>query len=82
MTVNGQIPFIDDAPDPSPGVSCDPTVPTMNALRPCPSGHVKQWNVNTAQAPFVNGANAVQVCAIDYALNAACINPGTVYVSN
>lgn len=81
LTVNGTL-FSSQAPDYAPGISCDASTPTYNAIQPCGGTYFKEWTLNTAQPPFVNGANNVQACAMDYSGNAACVNPGTVYVQN
>lgn len=43
---------------------------TGNALRlsPCPTNPTVDFAVNTAEEPFVEGRNILQVCAADYAL--------------
>ncbi len=83
MGVNGQFLLWADAPDQSsPGVSCNPATPTYNSFEPCPTHFSKQWSVNTAQAPFKNGANSVLVCGRDYSGNGMCLSPITVYVQN
>ncbi len=40
--------------------------PRASRLRPCPSVHAVQSAADTRSAPFVDGANAVRICASDY----------------
>ena len=53
---------------------------------PCPSSLKSLWTLDTASYPFNDGANAVQVCASDYASlgepNTACSAVQTVEVDN
>jgi hypothetical protein len=59
---------------------------TYTRIRPCPSSVQKTVSFNTAQAPFVEGANSLRVCAADYAdsgsANIHCTDPWTVTVDN
>lgn len=53
---------------------------------PCPRTAKADWSVDTAQNPFQQGANSVQVCASDFSttttVNKACSTPQTVSVNN
>ncbi len=40
--------------------------PRATLLRPCPSVHAVESAADTRSAPFVDGANAVRICASDY----------------
>jgi hypothetical protein len=53
---------------------------------PCPGKLTGTWLIDTAAAPFQNGANTVQICASDFATsgdpNTTCSAPQTVEVNN
>lgn len=53
---------------------------------PCPAALAGAWTFNTEAAPFVEGANTVQVCASDFSTlgspSTACLPPQTVAVDN
>jgi hypothetical protein len=57
--------------------------PRATRLRPCPSEHTVQSQLDTRSAPFVDGANAVRICASDFGTGAvpACVER-TVMVDN
>lgn len=72
VSVNGKGATGDDL-----STSCNPLPGGLTSrLAPCPPGFAKTYTLNTADPPFVNGANAVSVCAFDYAQsgsrNTAC----------
>jgi hypothetical protein len=56
------------------------------ALTPCPTAAKESWTLNTEAPPFREGANAVQVCASDFATigepNTTCSAAQTVNVDN
>jgi hypothetical protein len=70
---------------PSQTLSCALVAGTPRAtrLRPCPAERTVTTNVDTRSAPFVNGTNAVRICASDYgsAATPACV-ARTVMVDN
>ncbi|HVV91180.1 MAG TPA: carboxypeptidase-like regulatory domain-containing protein [Solirubrobacterales bacterium] len=53
---------------------------------PCPPALAGNWNLDTGEPPFHEGANSVQVCASDFATfgepNRTCSSPQTVAVDN
>jgi hypothetical protein len=53
---------------------------------PCPPTFAGSWNLETATAPFKEGANTIQICASDFATagspNTTCSPPQTVDVDN
>jgi hypothetical protein len=53
---------------------------------PCPATLPGSWDLNTAEYPFQEGSNSVQVCASDFATigapNTTCSPPQTVEVNN
>jgi hypothetical protein len=55
-------------------------------LTPCPADAAASWTLDTGTYPFRTGANAVQVCASDFATlsdpNTACSAPQTVAVDD
>ena len=72
VTVNGQGATGDDL-----SASCNPVPGNMTSrLSPCPPGLSKTYTLDTAKAPFREGANSISVCASDYAQtgtpNSAC----------
>lgn len=72
VLVNGQGATGDDLSG-----SCNPLPGNMTSrLSPCPPGFDKTYTLDTAKAPFREGANSISVCAYDYAQtgtpNAAC----------
>jgi hypothetical protein len=71
--------FVDGAPATGDDLSssCNPLSGGLTArMAPCPPSFAKTYTLDTAQAPFTEGANAVTVCASDYAQtgtpNGAC----------
>jgi hypothetical protein len=56
------------------------------SVSPCPSPLAGSWVLNTAEYPFHEGENTVQVCASDFATtgppNTTCSPPRTVDVNN
>jgi hypothetical protein len=53
---------------------------------PCPKAAKAIWSVDTASSPFQQGANSVQVCAIDFSsfttVNKTCSSPQSFSVNN
>ncbi|MBN8866059.1 MAG: hypothetical protein J0H98_00760 [Solirubrobacterales bacterium] len=82
LMVNGQLVGYQDNVGSAPGVSCDPSTGSTTSFRPCYFGITHTWTVNTASAPFKNGANSVFACATDYSGESKCTDATTVYVSN
>jgi hypothetical protein len=88
VLVNGTV-----APGPVPGACAVAQVknssyegPAASSASPCPEALAGSWNLNTAEFPFHEGANTVQVCASDFATvgppNTACSPARTVEVNN
>lgn len=79
LTVNGS------RVAPSRTVACDVIAGSakVRRMRPCPSRYAAAAPVETGSAPFVDGANALRVCAADYGGGAepACV-ARTVLVDN
>jgi hypothetical protein len=79
VTVNGR------AVPPSRTVPCDVIAGTakVRRMRPCPPAYAVEAAADTRAAPFVNGPNALRVCAFDYGAGAV---PGctsrTIHVDN
>jgi hypothetical protein len=82
LKVNGGAAALATESSGQPNVSCNPTTPTYNTFRPCPIISNIGWLVDTAEPPFVNGANDVSICTRDYSGNNYCEPSETVYVSN
>lgn len=89
VLVNGSI-----APDGATPGACAVT-PVANpsyhglaaySVTPCPPALAGTWDLGTAEYPFHEGSNTVQVCAADFATtgppNTACSPPQTVDVNN
>ena len=78
--VNGTIAYINAS-------SCNSFLGDVNKLRPCPNPYSPgSVNLNTAQAPFHEGSNTINVCALDFATsgspNVYCGDQRSVLVDN
>jgi hypothetical protein len=70
---------------PTRTVPCNviPGTPKVRRMRPCPPAYAAEAQADTRTAPFVDGPNAVRVCASDYGTGGAsgCVSR-TLYVDN